>query len=456
MTMRVKRVMFIVLALVGVSLYIGCSQPEDIITSVGNSSLLLRSQMLPKAPAGMAYELWVVDGTDSTSLGKFNYDPDTRNYLNADGTLRADSNEFILDSDILSFDKLLVSIEVEPDDNLSSPGPVMLVDDITNPDDNPIELVFPMSDSMWNTTVRFNMQTMSDTDRTANNGAGIWFASYLMQTTTLQDTFAVISYTIDTTMINELPAGKTDTTSTVWIGIDSMVPVQRILGLDTFTAFTVVLTESTYTDSSSPYVTTSININYRLGPLDTVTYDQFVQDDFGLFDYSAMGWKYKGWVVAPIISSAGASVGELTSPAWKVATQFDTIIHGADGGLLSTGTFSDITAPDDQPLYALSERVPPFPGDEFFTSLPGGVTGPLNLLPSGNDNIGTVFITLEPDNFVTDTTNFPLIAYLRQMPTSVTEVSGGVALQQFTMDNLMFTVDPNFGFPKVTVDLIRR
>ena len=456
MAMRVKRVMFIVLALVGISLYIGCSQPEDIITAVGNSSLLLKSQMLPKAPAGMAYELWVVDGTDSTSVGKFNYDPETRLYLNADGSTRADSNEFILESDILSFDKLLVSVELQPDDNSLSPGPIMLVDDITNPEDNPIEMIFPMSDSMWNTTVRFNMQTMSDTDRTANNGAGVWFTSYIMQNTTLQDTFAVTSLTIDTVFLSELPAGKTDTTSTIWIGFDTMVVVERILGLDTFSAFTVVLSESTFTDSVAPFLTTSINITYRLGPEIPKTYDQFVQDDFGLFDYSAMGWKYKGWVVAPVIESFGASTGDLTPPPWKVATQFDTTIFGADGGLISTGTFSDITAPDDSALYAQSERVPPFPGEEFFTSLPGGVAGPLNLLPSGNNNVGTVFITLEPDNFVTDTTNFPLFVFLRQMPTSVTEISGGVELQQFTMDNLTFTIDPNFGFPKVTVNVIRR
>jgi len=101
--------------------------------------------------------------------------------------------------------------------------------------------------------------------------------------------------------------------------------------------------------------------------------------------------------------------------------------------------------------YVKYARVPDFPGDEFF-NVPNqsGGTGQLDLLQDGGE--GTVFISLEPDNFVMDSTNFPLIPFLRKFPATMPSLDD---IQQETMDNLTETNDPYWGFPKVSVEVRR-
>jgi hypothetical protein len=99
-------------------------------------------------------------------------------------------------------------------------------------------------------------------------------------------------------------------------------------------------------------------------------------------------------------------------------------------------------------------RVPNVPGEDFLDAAAlsaatgGAITTPVNLLAQGS---GTVFISIEPSNRLTDSTNFPLIAFARRLPNAfniptnnTTEGDGRV-----TMDNLTHAVPGTAGFPLV-------
>ncbi|RKX26639.1 MAG: hypothetical protein DRP47_07875 [Candidatus Zixiibacteriota bacterium] len=451
---RANWLLLIALMIVGATLYFGCSQPDDILTPVSTTSLKLSAQMLPPAPQGMIYELWIVKDSNFVSLGTFNYDLVNRKFLDESGEIRADSNEFILDGDIFSYDSVYVSVETVPDNDSLIPGPIMLTDQVTNPNDNLIELIFPWSsDSLWYATCRYNLQTMSDYDRTENTGAGLWLSSYQMVERALQDTIAFDSFTIDPIWIYDIGA-KTETTVVVDIINPRIDTSNLILGLDTVEHIGFLFEDSTetFTKPADSFLTTEVKFFLQYGPLDTVYYDLFTQDDFGLPDYSSFGWHYKTWIVAPVVKTEGASEGDFTLPAWGYTQIGLDRLPGYDGGMISTGTFTKIDEPDDDGArYAQSLRVPPFPGDEFFVDLPNGVSGPLNLLPNSYGNEGTVFIALEPDNFVTDTTNFPLIPFAWELLSSQEVISDSTA----TLFNLTHTNDPYWGFPKITVDIQR-
>jgi hypothetical protein len=190
-----------------------------------------------------------------------------------------------------------------------------------------------------------------------------------------------------------------------------------------------------------------------------LTLDLFTQDDFGLPDYSALGWKYKGWIVSPhhpYVDTVNITA-RLTPPAWPYNTAFDELIPGDNGALVSTGTFSQIAAPDDDGNpFAVSDRVPQYPGEDFLdpTALLNqyGVNS-INFMPaslSGNIR-GAVFITLEPENFVANT-NFPLFAFLAPLPSNRLLVTGTSV--QITMTNWTQALDQDLrGFPKVGVNL---
>lgn len=72
------------------------------------------------------------------------------------------------------------------------------------------------------------------------------------------------------------------------------------------------------------------------------------------------GWKYEGWAVI-------------------------------DGTPVSTGTFLDVAAADDDAPFSGPEPGPPFPGEDFLVDAPEGVTLPTDL--SG----ATIVISVEPD-----------------------------------------------------------
>ncbi|TET94061.1 MAG: hypothetical protein E3J26_05250, partial [Candidatus Zixiibacteriota bacterium] len=116
----------------------------------------------------MIYELWVANDRDTVSLGKFGYHQTWKTFHDENGDERPDSNYFVLEGDIFDYSierhgHIFVSVETNPDDLPEVPGPIMLIDIVTEPSSDLIELRFPLNDSLTTTTVAFNMETPSDT-----------------------------------------------------------------------------------------------------------------------------------------------------------------------------------------------------------------------------------------------------------------------------------------------------
>ncbi|MCH9025367.1 MAG: hypothetical protein IH931_08545, partial [candidate division Zixibacteria bacterium] len=193
------------------------------------------------------------------------------------------------------------------------------------------------------------------------------------------------------------------------------------------------------------------NFIYTIGSLFAFNFDEFTQDSFALPDYDSFGWNYKGWVVSPTV--APSAVGRATLPAWQPNATFDSLMPGINGGLLTTGKFSKINQPDATNPYVAGPRLPQFPGEDFITNLPGGldVSTWTGLVPTSGPISGTVFISLEPTNFVTDTTNFPLISFMVEVPKSRNIVTATVVI--INMQNRTQTNDPFTGFPRIRVDI---
>lgn len=471
MTRRSGRLFILAILVSGLSVYFSCSQPDDILIPVSRTDLYLwgkevvpgtpnlKPQNLPTNPEGMIYELWVANDQETLSLGKFGWHQFPQlTFHDENGNLRPDSNHFVLEADIYNYSHIFVSVETNPDSEPLVPGPIMLIDDVTNPKNDPIELRFPLSDSLWNATTRFCMETPSDGDRDSLDGYGIWFAYYYEKRADVQDTFRLDSFKIDTSW--QMFDKDTNVAATVDVlDIQDSVYTRRILGFDTVWYYRVQWRDSIEIDSTpeDSFLTTKVTYYFDMGDTVTIVYDDFGQDNFALPDYSAYGWNYKGWVVSPEVP---VNFGQITPPAYLINTnQTDSLITGIEGGLLTTGTFTRIDDPDDSNPYSLGPRVPPFPGEDFLTNLPGGLKPPPGgswggLVPEASGNTGTVFITLEPVNFVTDTTNFPLFVMVRAIPSTRSSVTA--TSQEFTMKNLVHTNDQLQGFPKIVVDIQRR
>ncbi len=123
-------------------------------------------------------------------------------------------------------------------------------------------------------------------------------------------------------------------------------------------------------------------------------------------------WHYKGWVLSPYLSPK-SSFAKLTQPSWA-PFYIETQISPLDAPMISTGTFKRFDRPDDGNPYTDNHRVPPLPGEDFLLNLPPGVSS-INFASPGN-NEGKILVTLEPDNFSSDSTNFPLILYVGNTP----------------------------------------
>ncbi len=456
MSNRIRRLLIMAALVVATTVYWGCSQPADVLAPFSTSEVTLNPQVLPANFPGMHYELWVANSQDTVSLGKFAYDNFNKKFLESNGSLRADSNLFTLDGNIYEFSKLFVSVEEDNDPAPLSPGPIMLIDDVTLPSELSVDLVFPLSDILWEATARYNMETTSDSDRVALDGYGIWFSSYQRLVDSVRDTFSLDSFWVDTTY----PIFLTDTIIRNLIGISNITSgdTTRIFGVDSFNHAIIRFFQDVQTDSADAgdsILVTIPNFIYTIGSLFAFNFDEFTQDSFALPDYDSLGWNYKGWVVSPTV--APSAVGGVTLPAWRPNSAFDSLMPGINGGLLTTGTFSKITKPDNSNPYVAGPRLPQFPGEDFILNLPGGMV-PISeggmwggLVPLSNGNSGTVFISLEPTNFVTDTTNFPLIAFMGDIPSSRSTVTDTVVI--INMQNRTQTNDPFIGFPRIRVDI---
>ncbi len=449
----------------------GCDQPDDVITPNGRAYLSLNPERLPNNPAETVYELWVANATDTLSLGKFGYDFTAGTFLNEAGTAtRSEGGRFYLDENIDNYISILISVEPAVDAAPNSPASIMLVDFTSSPT---IKLQVPLTDSLWNATARYNMVGTSDGPDNSTNGRSIWFSNYTSNLRVITDTTAINEWHLDSTelvteyILDTIILGIDTTSIVTFDTIQVMGPDTNGVGIDTIsrtiTRFNVIdtivglpfidsividssvidsiVTDTFYADPS--YYPTSLLIDYETSSF-SVTEEKFVQDNFEMPSLSPYGWKYKGWVISDAINPA--AVGNLTLPGWKFLEPFLTDI---DGGLLTTGEFYDITAPDASnpyidTIYQSPPRVPLFPGEDFLTNLPA----PLVTLPNLAGTPGYVFITMEPI-FYSDTTNFPLFAYIGDLP--ITSGAADSTTQGFTLRGHMYVNDALRGFPLVWV-----
>lgn len=483
MTRRKIRLLLIGLVITVLTIYIGCSQPADVLVRVANTDVYLNEMWnYPSSYDGMMYELWVADDNDTISLGKFGYSNKLRLFYDEFGNDRTDSNMFHLDDDLIRFDKIFISVEPDPDPHPSRPSAIMLIDDATDPNDDALDLIFPeITDTMplWSATCRFYMETVSDdstylkpghlnvimnTRDTATNGFGLWFGNYRRSLDSLRDT---ISGKVDSITIKIDTFDKPDTfVSARLIENIEVLQQRRVFGLDTLDQTVIRFDSIKFTDSTPPETAYIPWWTYEtMPPLDEpareLHSDTFSQDDYRLPNFEQYGWKYKGWVVSPLIDR---SSGVLNPPAWSRpyndTFHNDIRIPGDYGGLLTTGTFSEIGQPDDANLYTLSDRVPPLPGEEFWQNLPNNHP-PVNLIPHQRGNTGTVFITLEPIDLQgpNAVTNFPLFVMIRNIPSdrdTFTQDSSSTGTPIFTsMHNWTQHTDPGRGFPRVKASISR-
>ena len=488
MTRRRSRLVFIALAVCAATFYFSCTQPQDIMTPISRtdvylgginepgSNAALQVQNLPTNPEGMIYELWVANDQDTVSLGKFGYHQTWKTFHDENGDERPDSNYFVLEGDIFDYSHIFVSVETKSDDLPDVPGPIMLIDIVTEPSSDLIELRFPLNDSLTTTTVAFNMETPSDTSRDilgefgvsdSTDGFGVWFSVYLEGVDSVRDTLSLDGFTLVTKEDSTLPP-DTFTTYLDSIKNDTAYDTTRVFGLDTMWNMIVRFDSVLVEDTTWPYTVMDMSdtgtvFYYTVGDsLETFHYDRFLQFNYGLPDYSTYGWKYKGWIVSPEVPVN--AVGQITKPAYSINfNSRDSLIPGVEGGLLTTGTFTNIAAPDDGNPYSKGDqahqRVPPFPGEDFLVDLPGGLTVPPweGLVPKATGNSGTVFITLEPVNFTDTTTNFPLFVLIAPIPTAQADLMDfEYGLEQFIMKTMTNTnVATSYGFPKIVVDIRR-
>lgn len=479
--------LFVILA---VSLVVawGCTQTDDIVSGITTTNIYLQVERLPSAPTGMVYQLWVANQSDTVSLGQFGWDHVMKEVLLPNGSNRPDSNKFVLSDDLFSYSHLFVSVELAgavP----TSPGPIMLLDEVSDPNNAQMELVFPLSDSLWLATVRYNMQPTSANSRTGD-GTAVWFANYRAVTDTTPDTTNLSwTFTNETRallVVDTQPGGQVDSlfispdqTDTLtaaevfvkvpWtiedIAVDSAL---KVYGPDTLNlgyniAFGyhtfVTYREDSIIDSTPPYQRHRFNFTWTISS-ESLPLDIFSQDEFGLPNLDAFGWKYRGWIISTRLDTAVVPT-RFTDLAWPVEVLGSSGIPAASAsGMYSTGTFSNVGAADNANPFVLNGgQVPPFPGEDFLntTALQSeyGVNTVINLLTNlATNNVSTVFISLEPNNALTDTTNFPLVAFTGMVPLNSGELTGSTVAVD--MWNWTQSVNGNiYGFPKIRISIER-
>jgi len=185
--------------------------------------------------------------------------------------------------------------------------------------------------------------------------------------------------------------------------------------------------------------------------------DKFLQSYEEVPDLYGTKWHYKGWVMSPFLEPK-SSFGTIDKPVWN-EFYINQELTPIDGGLITTGSFKSFRGPDDSNPYSDNLRVPNVPGEDFLQNLPPGVDSIYFCVPNvDSTGAGTVFITVEPDNYNNDWKNFPMIYMDSRMPPYYTVTRTGEHSQfsvgdpTFSMSNKFTTVDHNsFGFPAVHV-----
>lgn len=501
-----SRVLLLISALGLLAAFWGCDQTDDVTAPRSVTKVWLEAERLPTPPIGMVYELWAskanvttMTADDVASLGRFSYvNCDTLEaFLDPDSAvIRLDSNQFEFDYDLFGYRYLFVSMERATEVN-DVPGPVMLMQQITGATDT-IRMYFPLSDedNLGRAIVRLNMETSSDQNRRNFDGYGLWFSSYEVILWTITDTTDAFTTLKWDTLWPDISGSDTlnkdwltkQWPDTVWFVIDTEYVD---FGRDTLPIETAQLL------NGAPYVPVSTlwfqhvgarrNIIYEVDAdtawpviykdidqqaIDSiqrsVVLDVYTQDDYGLPDYSAYGWKYQGWVVGDNLQPTW--VGEFTPPAWDFRTGTN-FIPGYLGGLVSTGQFTHIDSADDANPFTFSvpwvvdsgafldtvEKRPNVPGEDFLNTDSilqyYGYGSRINLVPPTGYG-ATAFITLEPVNRLVDSTNSPLIIFTAELPHSYSTGDLGAAYTR-TMIPWTGTAVGSNGLPKVTARIVR-
>ena len=464
--------------------FFGCTQKNDIITPIERSVLTLNPQNLPTPPAGLIYELWIsketvvdtaFDLSQATSLGRFSYisNDSIKTFTDDSGSVR--TAVFNLSADFQTYRSVFVGLHRTTDAAGIRPGAIMLIAYIPGALDVPIRMVFPQHDSLWESTCLFNLEGISDRDRSQNDGRGIWFSSYRSSVLSMPDTTALTVDSSRTVTIEPIIGGNPpDTLNDSILKAQYLVAVQNVRAETrrvTFPNDTMILIDSFMhtgikfdkifrADSSYPYTKRVLTFTYTTAPK-SVTLDIFSQDELGLPVVSEWGWKYAGWALTPHVVP-NARIGALTPPTWPLKTYDRPWISGSDSGwLIPTGTFSDINAPDDANPFALGSYLPPFPGEDFLNSATMtdslGI-GSLNLMPTTSGNKGSILITMEPNNRLATNTNFPLIAFIGPLPDRRDSLSAPLGASiHFNMLNATSTLLGNQvnSFPMIVVKIER-
>jgi len=346
-------------------------------------------------------------------------------------------------------------------------------------------LEFPLSAILQDDTrVRYSMEGVTDLNRWQHDGYGVWFSAYFFAQINLRDTLgASISFVYDT-IEPIIDPGTGDTLNldeihdtlnidSFWFVTDTF---RVIFGSDTLTLDVDSVTHISTTweliyavDTTYPFVTRSVDSLVFDTVPHLVNLDIFMQDNYDFPDFSDWGWQYKGWITSEYIDST--AIGKFTPPAWDYDIGGENNIPGDQGGLLTTGTFSRVDEPDDSDPYTflVFDRVdslgntiykrPMVPGEDFLDvaalnadGIPNNGSG-VDLMPGPNmSRYASVFISLEPVNRVSDTTNFPLIPYFHKFPDTWPDPFGRTWV---TMHNWTKTVTGTSGFPLVTARIQR-
>ncbi len=527
-----SRILFFALTLLAIGLFYSCDdafldQPDNVLVPANKTTMFLSAERLPTPPAGMIYELWVVPASGTAkSLGRFSFiDSDTLiAFLDTTGTIRADSNMFVLDGDLFSYTYLSVTIEEDSTTEGLTMGPVMLTDKIVQLEDFHPKLNFPESEDLHRAIAFYNFEAVSDNDRSINDGSGVWFCNYRVAFDHINDTTWAEFDTIEVDVVPEIPIDTIidtviDSSNPVWdttittvydtstdttnvdslhgpfpVGVDTFSvdstrlmygPDTLILRPDSFLHIGMTIKLNYARDDTYPFTKTQIEPTYSVdsGLSRDVIYDIFTQDEYGLPDYSALGWKWEGWVVSQNIQDTIPN--RFTGPAWPHNTPQKNWFPGSDGQMVSTGTFSKIDTVDDadpftfslyagmrvlydssswdpitetgpiDTIYDTLYQRPRYAGEDFLDTAAmdsawGTGTDYIELIePSGDYGSvpTTVFISLVPNNFRSDTTNFPLIALAAHY----------IGERSTLMDNLTGTVEGNIGrgFPEIKISYIR-
>jgi hypothetical protein len=520
---RFNRLLCIALSAALLAVFAGCSQPDDVLSPVSSTKIILTPERLPTLPQGMIYELWLKKNNDDViSLGKFGWDSRLYRFYDAAGNRRDSIWEVAFDA--LQGKSLMISVENNPDPQPSVMGPVMLTDTLVDPAKRPMKMIYPRD--FWQAQPGYSITSPTDGNSYNGQASGIWFAQYefvridWMDTTEVRmSLFAGTLFTlvidtiwdstvvppaisrIDTTNLNDLQNTLIKTAITnvrsdtnfhyipdaATLLIDSLRLIRQKFDVITHFAnatndtifYTDTIRRAGFPDSiatfaAAPFTIYDANQATYTTSLNVDTVDVFFNSladtliDRPVLDLNGTGWHYKGWVISPSIPSS-AGFGKLSKPSWNLATA-DYVLNPSDAGILTTGTFRQFEGNDDSNPYSMTKRVPSFPGEDFLINLPPGV-GPRGIYLADSLNplvrTGTAFITLEPDNFNSDSTNFPLIIFTSQgrLPKydSITVVRTNYNPTIFKLDylfplqNWASSVNGNTaGFPAVHVGLIRQ